>query len=137
VGFVVLSDAAPDYSAEREATLLRSGRSGLRLSHRTAHLRIFRVPSPQSIVSGPGEPRLTALDRDGMTVRVTAAGTYRIAVRYSPYWRSTSGCLRDGTDGVLRLQTPGPRVVRISFRVSLPAMLSVIGALPEPACAGR
>jgi hypothetical protein len=137
VGFVVLSDAAPDYSAQGEATLLRSGRSGLRLSRQTAHLRIFRVPSPQSIISGPGRPRLTALDRDGMTVRVTAAGSYRIAVRYSPYWRSTSGCLRDGSDGVLRLQAPGPRVVRISFRVSLPAMLSVIGALPAPACPGR
>jgi hypothetical protein len=134
VGYVVLSDATPDYSAVREAALLRSGRSGLQLVYRTAHLRIFRVPSPQPIVSGPGRPRLTALDREGMTVQVAAAGEYRIAVRYSPYWRSSSGCLSDGGDGMLRLQARGPGVVRIGFRVSMPALLDVIGARTTTAC---
>jgi hypothetical protein len=134
VGFVVLSDAAPDYSSEREATLLRSGRSGLRLSERTAHLWIFRVPSPRSIISGPGRPRMTALDRDGMTVRVTAAGSYRIAVRYSPYWHASSGCLLAGSDGMGRLQAPGPGVIQIGFCVSVPAMLSALGARPAAAC---
>lgn len=135
VGFVVLTDAAPDYSAEREATLLGGGQSGLRLVQRTTHLQIFRVPSPHPIISGPGHPRLTALQRDAMTARVTAAGNYRIAVRYSPYWRSTSGCLRAGSDGMLRLQAPRPGLVRINFDLSVPAMMSAIGARPATACA--
>jgi hypothetical protein len=135
VGFVVLTDATPDYSAQREAALLRGGGSGLRVVYRTAHLRIFRVPSPQSIVSGPDRPRLTALGGEGMAVRLRAAGRYRLAVRYSPYWRATSGCLRPTSDGMLALVAPGPGMVRIAFRVSVPAMLRAITAEPRPACA--
>jgi hypothetical protein len=135
VGYVVLPDVAPDYSAEREAALLRGGRAGLEVVYRTAHLQVLRVPSPQPIVSGPGHPRLTALGREGMTVWLGAAGSYRIAVRYSPYWRSTSGCLRSTHDGMLGLVTTGPGVVRIAFRVSVPTMLRVIAAEEQPACA--
>jgi hypothetical protein len=134
--FVVLTDAAPDYSAANEATLLRSGRSGLELVRRTAHMRIFRVPSPHAIVSGPGRPRVTALDRERMTLRVTAAGSYRIAVRYSPYWQPSSGCLYEGGDGMLQLQVRGPGLVRIRFGVSVPVMLQVLAARAAPACAG-
>jgi hypothetical protein len=136
VGFVVLSDAPPDYSAVQEAALLRGGRSGLPAVFRSAHLTIFRVPSPRPIISGPGAPRLVALDRNGMTARVAAAGSYRIAVRSSPYWHTSVGCLQDGGDGMLRLRVPGPGAVRITFRVSVPAMLDVISSGRANACAG-
>jgi hypothetical protein len=136
-GFVVLTDAAPGYSAANEAALLRSGRSGLELVRRTAHLRIFRVPSAQAIISGPGRSRVIALDRERMTVRVTSAGGYRIAARYSPYWHTSSGCLYEGSDGMLRLRAPGPGVVRIRFGVSMPAMLHAIAARGVRACATR
>jgi hypothetical protein len=37
---------------------------------------------------------------------------------------------------MLRLEASGPAVVRIDLRVSVPAMLSVIGARSAAACAG-
>jgi hypothetical protein len=126
VAYVVLTDAAPDYSAAQEAALLRGGRSGLPMAYRDAHLEIFRVPAAQPIVSGPERPRLTALGRDGMTVRVGAAGDYRIAVRYSPYWSAGSGCLREGGDGMLRFRAPAAGSYRIGFHVSVPALLDAI-----------
>ena len=48
---------------------------------------------------------------------MTRGGTYRIAVRYSPYWRASDGCLRQGKDGMLQLQTRAARAVSIVFRV--------------------
>ena len=44
-------------------------------------------------------------------------GTYRIAVRYSPYWQASDGCLRQGKNGMLQLQTRVARAVSIVFRV--------------------
>ncbi len=137
VAYVVLTDAAPDYSAQHEASLLRSGGSGLPLAYRSAHLRVYRVPSPQAIISGPGRPRLTALDRAGMTARITAAGSYRIAIRYSPYWSSAGGCLSSGSDGMLRLQARRPGTFRIAFRVDVPAMLDVFVDRGATTCAAR
>ena len=49
---------------------------------------------------------------------VTRGGTYRIAVRWSPYWRTSDGCLSKGKDGMLRLTTLHARRATISFIVS-------------------
>src|SRR5262249_35490465 len=126
VAYVVLTDAAPDYSAVQEAALLRGGRSSLTLAHRAAHTEIFRVPAAQPIVSGPDGPRLTALDRDGMTVHIAAPGSYGLAVRSSPSWTADRGCLLEGADGMLRWQAPAAGTYRIAFRVSVPALLDAI-----------
>ena len=47
VRYVVLTDAPPDYSARDEATLLRSGNSGLSGVLETPQLTIFAVPRPR------------------------------------------------------------------------------------------
>jgi hypothetical protein len=51
-------------------------------------------------------------------VRVRTGGSYRIAVRYSPYWHASKGCLSKGADGMLRLRTLRARMVWIGFSVS-------------------
>ena len=117
VGYVVLSSAAPDYSARREATLVRSGRAGLRPVFKTKALTIYAVPQPRPILTGPGSPLLLALTQQQIQVAVKQGGTYRIAVRYSPYWRASDGCLRQGPDGMLRLQTRAARAVSIVFQI--------------------
>jgi hypothetical protein len=135
VRYVVLSDAVPDYSAHREAALLRSGRSGLRRVFRAPHLEIFALPSPSAIVSGPGRPRVLGLGRDRVAVRASVAGTYRVAVRYSPYWEPSTGCLSAGADGMLRLRVRGPALVRMRFVVTVPAMLRVLAGRDGTRCA--
>ncbi|HLY86505.1 MAG TPA: hypothetical protein VKO84_08360 [Gaiellaceae bacterium] len=118
VGYVVLSTAPPDYSARAEAKLLRSGRSGLLPVFHTSTLTIYRVPHARPIFTGPGAPAIVRLSDAKMTVAVRRAGTYRIAVHWSPYWRVTRGCLTRGKDDMLRLATNGAGLVRLSFVVS-------------------
>jgi hypothetical protein len=117
VKYVVLSDSTPDYSARGEARLLWSGRSGLTVVMATKSLMIFEVPHAQPIITGPGKPRLASLTGAGMTAVLHRGGDYRIAVRYSPYWRASNGCLSKGKDGMLRLATRRARTVGLVFDV--------------------
>ena len=118
VRYVVLSTAPPDYSARAEAALVRSGRAGLQPVFYTSKLTVYEVPKPRSIVTGPDRPHLAALTQERIRVDVHRGGDYRIAVRWSPYWRASDGCLREGKDQMLRLQTRAARQVTIVFQVN-------------------
>jgi hypothetical protein len=119
VRYVVLSDAPPDYSSRGEAAVLRSGRSGLETVLRTRHLTVLEVPRPRPLVSGPAPARIASLGQARMVVRVAAPGRYRVAVRFSPYWRTLHGCVSRGRDGFVRLTVPRPGLIDLSFRVSV------------------
>jgi hypothetical protein len=133
VKYVVLSDATPDYSAVGEAKLLRSGRSGLTPVLLTSALTVFKVPRPRAIITGPDEPRLTSLTGSGISAVLHQGGAYRIAVRYSPYWRASHGCLSQGADGMLRLATRRPRTVRLIFDVDAGRALDQLAG-DSPVC---
>lgn len=117
VRYVVLTDAAPDYSARAEAALVRSGRSGLRPVMRSARMTVYEVPRPRGIVSGDGQARVLGLTETSLLVELGRPGTYRIAVRHSPYWQATAGCLTEGADSMLRLRAREPGIVALVFDV--------------------
>jgi hypothetical protein len=132
VKYVVLSEASPDYSARAEAKLLRSGGSGLTPVLLTKELTIFSVPHAWPIITGPAHPRLASLTGSRMSAVVHRAGKYRIAVRYSPYWRASNGCLSKGKDGMLRLATHKPQTVGLVFQVDATRALGQLaGETPE------
>ena len=133
VRYVVLSDAPPDYSARAEAQLLRSRRSPLVEVFTSRGLTVYAVPHAVPIITGPAPARLTSLGESRIGVAVDGAGTYRIAVRWSPYWDATTGCLARGKDGMLRLATRGPRAVRLSFHVGATAALDELTG-QQPRC---
>ncbi|HMC52727.1 MAG TPA: hypothetical protein VKI64_08210, partial [Acidimicrobiales bacterium] len=116
VRYVVLSDAPPDYSSQREAALLRSGQSGLPVVLQTPHLTVYEVPDPESMVSGPGSPHVTRLEPARMTVLVPGPGTFRVAIHWSPYWTTSLGCLMPGTDGTMVLRAWRQGTADIYFR---------------------
>jgi hypothetical protein len=126
VEYVVLTDAAPDYSAVREARLLRSGRAGLSVVYRSAHVEVFRVAHPTRIISGPGRAEVLALHASSWTVRVSRPGAYRVAVHYSPYWTPSHGCVGSTGDDMLRLTVRRPGVVHLVFRVTAPALVDAL-----------
>src|SRR5262249_11773365 len=68
VKYVVLTDAAVDYSARGEATLLRSGRAPLLPVFRSAHLTIFEVPHATSILTGPPGARVVSMTESRIVV---------------------------------------------------------------------
>jgi len=132
IGYVVLSHAPPDYSSRAEAALVRSGRAGLRPVFRTRTLTIYAVPQARPIVTGPASPVLVSLGESRLVVSVARGGTYRIAVRWSPYWRASAGCLSRGADGMLRLRTRAARVVGVVFQVNADRALETLaGTRPE------
>src|SRR5205823_6647700 len=119
VRYVVLPQVPPDYSSRAEAKLVRSGRANLRPVFRTSELTIYAVPRPRTIITGPRRPFVTSFGESRIGLVVHSGGTYRIAVRWSPYWHATLGCLREGRDGMLRLTTRKPHYVRLNFRLDV------------------
>ncbi len=110
VAYVVLSDAPPDYSSREEAALVPTA---LQRVFASPHIAIYAVPGPRAITSAD----VLAFHDSSLAVRVEHAGTFRIAVRWSPYWHASSGRLSQSSDGMLQLQTNAAATVRITFRV--------------------
>ena len=133
VGYVVLANAPLDYSSRAEAALVRSGRAGLRLVYDDGTISIYRVPGFEPIVTGPDKPQLVTMTPEKIVVQAAAGGTDRIAVRWSPYWRTSDGCLSRGKDGMLRLATLRARRVTISFIVSADSALDTLAG-SKPSC---
>jgi hypothetical protein len=134
VSWVVLTSAPPDYSARGEAALLRSGRSGLQPVLRTSTTTIFAVPSPRKIVTGPGAARVVALHEARVTLELGSPGTYRVAIRYAPYWRSSQGCVTRARDGMLSLHAPSAGQVSLAFDLDPSRALAILGGASPPRC---
>ncbi|HEV3479104.1 MAG TPA: hypothetical protein VG144_06605 [Gaiellaceae bacterium] len=95
---------------EREAALLRSGRSGLAPVFSDWNVTIYELPRPEPILTGPGSPRITRLDHSGVEGTLTKAGTYAVKIRYTRYWRVRSGavCVERLPGGMTRLRATRP-----------------------------
>jgi hypothetical protein len=124
--YVVLTGAAPDYSARAEAALLRSGRSGLHPVLRTAQMTIYAVPSPRPLVTGPGPAPVLTLSQEGIRLALARPGTYRLAIRYSAYWQAHGGCIGRGKDGMTTIATRGGGVVTLDFVVDAPRLIASV-----------
>ena len=123
VRYVVLAHTAPDYSARGEARLVRR----FPAVYRSGPVTIYAVPHPRPIARG-----LLSLGESRIRIAVDRPGTVRIAVRYSPYWHASDGCLHEGEDGMLRLTNRRARVVAIVFDVSATRALDALaGARPR------
>jgi hypothetical protein len=133
VAYVVLTDAPPDHSSRLEAKLVRSGQTGLSRVFDTHGVSIYAVPKPQPMVTGPGRPSVLALRESRLVVHVTQGGAYRVAVRWSPYWHASTGCLTRAGGGMLGLRTAGAGTVRIGFDVDLRSLVDAF-ADTAPRC---
>lgn len=116
VRYVLLPDTQLGRAGEeREANLLSSGRAGLREVMRTGDWRIWEVPNTRTILPGGV---ITRYGHDEVSGRLPSAGTYRLAFRFTPYWRVREGnvCLTQAADGMteLRTETAGSFTLQIA-----------------------
>jgi hypothetical protein len=133
VAYVVLPDAPLDFSSQAEAALLEGGGSGLAVADRSAHLTVFSVPSPVPIVTGPGPARVVRDGREGLTVTLGAAGSYRLAVHWSRYWAASRGCLAPTSSGMTELRVDRPGLVSVRLEVTAGQLWSAfLGRSPSP-----
>jgi len=133
VAYVVLTRSPPDYSSRQEAVLVRSGSAGLRRVWESPEIAIYTVPRPQAIMTGPGRPAVLAVQESLLLVRVTQGGTYRVAIRWSPYWHASTGCLSRARGGMLRLRTRAAATVSIAFDVDPSSLLDAFAG-GAPTC---
>jgi hypothetical protein len=117
VRYVALADTSLDYSAVREARLVRAGLPYLRLVWRDAHWRVYAVTDPHPLASGAA--RVTSLGPQRVGLYARRTGNVDLRVRFTPYWQIVrgSGCVLSGPRGWTRLRVyePGPVVVATEF----------------------
>ncbi len=126
VRYVVLTTAPPDYSARAEALLVRSGRAGLALVLRTPRVAVYEVPRPRAILTGPGRPLVVSLAQSRVDIVLYRPGRFRLAVRWSPYWKASEGCLTKGEDGMIRLRSRYTALVSLTFDVDAGRALAAV-----------
>lgn len=121
VRYVFLPDDPLDYSARAEAQLLRSGRSGLRIVARMGGWTVYEFPGARPIATPAAGIDVLALSANDVTLQVREPGTYRLRVRYTPYWHTTGAAAcaapMKGWGTELRVDEPG--LVTLSFDVRL------------------
>ena len=135
VRYVVLTDAAVDYSARGEAALLRSGRTPLRPVFSSLHLTVYEVPHPTPILTGPRGARVVSLTDSRIVLAAARAGSYRLAVRFSRYWQPSAGCLSRGADGMIRLSIPQAGRVSLKFAPNARSALAALAGRSTHSCA--
>jgi hypothetical protein len=136
VEYVVLTKAPPDYTSRREARLVRTGQVGLTQVLRTRYVSVYSVPQPRSIVTGPGHPTVVALRESRLVLSVSQPGTYRVAIRWSPYWRASTGCIDQTEHGMLQLRTRTAGTVGIGFDVDARSLFHAF-ADATPRCGAK
>jgi hypothetical protein len=126
VRYVVVTDAAPDYSARHEIALLQGGRSGLDVVHVSPNAVVYGVPSPQPLVTGPGRPTVKALTESTITLALPRGGEYHLGIRYTPYLRSPRSCVSEAKDGMTLLSAPRGGTLKLRFDVTTKAALAAL-----------
>jgi hypothetical protein len=135
VRYVLLSDAPADYSSQSEAALIRSGRTHLVPVFSTAHLTVYELPAAKPLIVGPAPATVLWMYPSRIVAVVDVPGAYRVKVRWSPYWRTSSGCVSKTTDGMTRLVVRHGGLVELSFQLSVGRGLQTLAGLsPQEHC---
>jgi len=117
VRYVALPDVALDPTGRGEARLIRSGVPFLREVFRDRHWRIYEVLGTPGLADGTGDVRRIA--PQSFTLDVPRPGFTLVRVRFTPYWRVTSGrgCVMRGAGGwtLVYAQSTGALRVDASF----------------------
>jgi hypothetical protein len=136
VRYVLLPDAPLDYSSMREASLLRSGKSGLTVVGHTRHWTFYELPNATPIVTAPPghHARLTYLGQERVVVHVSGPGRYVVRVRYSPYRTAlpANACLSPTSNGMTLVTTHMPGFVQMDIDTD-PASVAATAADSTPA----
>ena len=108
VRYVFLPGTRLDYSAVAEASLLRSGLSGLTELWHSRNWTLYQLPHPRAMLTPPAgdHARLLGITPAAVRMWLSDAGVYTLRVHYSPYWRVPAGaCVGATADGMTAIRT--------------------------------
>ncbi|HEX3806135.1 MAG TPA: hypothetical protein VHV52_05065 [Gaiellaceae bacterium] len=136
VRYVVLANAPIDYSSRNEAALIRSARSGLVPVKRFANMTVYELPHATPLVTGPGSATVTWLWSSRLVAQIDTPGTYRVRVRWSPYWQPSTGCVSKSADGMTNITIRETGLIQLAFGVGVQSGLEALaGDAPKRICA--
>lgn len=127
VKYVFLPDDKLDFSAKEEAELLRAGNVLPQIA-RIGGWTIYEVPNATPIATPRDTIRVSHIDARQVVLEVDRPGTYRLRVRYTPYWRVTQGsaCVGRRESWATELRVLEPGIVRLEFDVRLGRVVSTV-----------
>jgi len=118
VRYVVLTHGPLDYSARREAQLLRAHPGLFPIVMRFPGGEIRSVPSPRPLVrGGPAPADVVLVTATSLAFIAPEPGRYSVGMRYSPYFASADGCIRKLPGGFMSVVVPQAGLVRVRFDV--------------------
>jgi hypothetical protein len=111
VAWVALADAELDYSARREAELVRRDPGYLRLRGTPGRWRVYEVAPPNAVARGAVEPGHSG--PTDLLLQVRRPGAVVLRVNWTPYWLARGACVERAPGGVTRLTARRPGRVRL------------------------
>jgi hypothetical protein len=72
------------------------------------------------------------MDATRLSLWLGSSGPYRVAVRFSPYWHTSQGCVSRAPDGMTRLTVGRAGGIELNFNVNVHRGLETLTGL-EPA----
>ena len=130
VRFVLLPATKLDpKGGPQEALLLRSGATSLRPVRTTPTGTIYELPRATGIASGAAGVTITSAGHESVEGWAATAGTYRLRLRWSPYWRAEPAgtCLRKAPGAMIDATLRQPGRFALHFPDDLGDMLAAIG----------
>ncbi len=109
-----------------EARIVRSGQTSLRAVSTTSAGTVYELPHATGMITGPAPATLTLLAHAAVEGWVAAPGTYRLRLRYSPYWgvRPAGACVRRVADGMMDITLPRAGGFSVRFADDVGEVLS-------------
>ena len=113
VTWVALPNVPLDYSAVKEAALVRSGLPYLQLTWSNPNWTLWKVTGSPGLLDGPASLSMPAPDK--LILQVARPSTLTVRVRYTPTWHVTVGaaCLSATPQGWTRVQVSRPGRVEL------------------------
>jgi hypothetical protein len=111
---------------------VRSGRTDLVFVRKVPHAWIYELPKPTPLVTGPEPATVMWLWPQGLVAAVQKPGTYRVRIRWSPYWQVSNGCASETSDGLTQVTTTEPGMFELRFGVTVTRGLETLaGTIPS------
>jgi hypothetical protein len=131
VRYVLVARTAPLdwHGGPREKAVALSPATGLTRVFRSTNWLIFALPHPTPLLTGPGDPIVTAFGHLVTSGRVFGAGRYLLREHYNPYWHlSGAGCVAPGPDQMTILDLSRPE----TFSLTVPGTpQSLVGEIVD------
>jgi hypothetical protein len=116
VRYVALPAVPLDPAAHQEARIIRRGLPYLTRVWADRHWQLFAVEDARGLAGR--DARLRRIGPSSFTLEARRRGRHLVRVRWTPYWRLTSGqgCVERGPEGWTTVDAARPGVVRIAAR---------------------